>query len=120
VNDDELVLDRLVHEPGRLAILTVLSSVSDADFLFLQRTTGLTKGNLSSHLTKLEDAGLVTIEKRFVRKKPNTTVALTQTGRQRVERHWTQLDRLKALADRPVEAAAERPAIRAAAPGPTT
>ena len=55
----ELALDRLVHEPGRLAILTVLSSVNDADFLFLQRTTGLTKGNLSSHLAKLEDGGLV-------------------------------------------------------------
>ena len=96
--DDELVLDKLVHEPGRLAILTVLSSVTDADFLFLQRTTGLTKGNLSSHLTKLEDAGLVTIEKRFVRKKPNTRVALTGDGRQRVDRHWVQLDRLKALA----------------------
>ncbi|MEA2704976.1 MAG: hypothetical protein QOD63_2921, partial [Actinomycetota bacterium] len=64
--NDELVLDRLIHEPGRLAILTVLSSVKDADFVFLQRTTGLTKGNLSSHLTKLEDAGLVRIEKRFV------------------------------------------------------
>ena len=96
--DDELVLDKLVHEPGRLAILTVLSSVNDADFLFLQRTTGLTKGNLSSHLTKLEDAGLVTIEKRFVRKKPNTQVALTSTGKRRVDRHWEQLERLKALA----------------------
>ena len=99
--DDELVLDRLVHEPGRLAILTVLSSVSDADFLFLQRTTGLTKGNLSSHLTKLEDAGLVTIEKRFVRKKPNTKVALTPTGKRRVARHWQQLERLKHLAVQP-------------------
>ena len=73
---EELVLDRLIHEPGRLEILTVLSSVTDADFVFLQRATGLTKGNLSSHLTKLEDAGLVAIEKRFVRKKPNTTLAL--------------------------------------------
>ena len=76
----EFQVDRLVHEPGRLAILTVLSSVTDADFLFLQRATGLTKGNLSSHLTKLEDAGLVTIEKRFIRKKPNTNVALTPLG----------------------------------------
>ena len=75
------VLDRLIHEPGRLAILTVLSSVTDADFVFLQRATGLTKGNLSSHLTKLEEAGLVTIEKRFIRKKPNTNVALTKVGR---------------------------------------
>jgi DNA-binding transcriptional ArsR family regulator len=95
--DEELVLDRLVHEPGRLAILTVLSSVSDADFLFLQRTTGLTKGNLSSHLAKLEDGGLVAIEKRFVRKKPNTRIALTDDGKRRVGRHWEQLDRLKRL-----------------------
>jgi DNA-binding MarR family transcriptional regulator len=94
---DDLVLDRLIHEPGRLAILTVLSSVDDADFVFLQRTTGLTKGNLSSHLTKLETAGLVEIEKRFVHRKPNTNVALTAAGRQRVAHHWDQLERLKRL-----------------------
>ena len=93
--DDELVLDRLIHEPGRLAILTVLSSVKDADFVFLQRATGLTKGNLSSHLTKLEAADLIAIEKRFVNKKPNTNVALTAIGRQRIARHWDQLERLK-------------------------
>jgi DNA-binding MarR family transcriptional regulator len=96
---DELVLDRLIHEPGRLAILTVLSSVTDADFTFLQRATGLTKGNLSSHLTKLEEAGLVGIEKRFVRKKPNTNVALTAEGRHRIAHHWEQLERLKHLSD---------------------
>jgi DNA-binding transcriptional ArsR family regulator len=110
VADEELVLDKLVHEPGRLAILTVLSSVNDADFLFLQRTTGLTKGNLSSHLTKLEDAGLVTIEKRFVRKKPNTTVALTSVGKRRVADHWERLERLKTLAERPAISSAPRPA----------
>jgi DNA-binding MarR family transcriptional regulator len=93
--DDELVLDRLIHEPGRLAILTVLSSVKDADFVFLQRATGLTKGNLSSHLTKLEAAGLIAIEKRFVHKKPNTNVALTAVGKRRIARHWDQLERLK-------------------------
>ena len=93
--NDELILDRLIHEPGRLAILTVLSSVKDADFVFLQRTTGLTKGNLSSHLTKLEEAGLVAIEKRFVHKKPNTNVALTAVGKRRIARHWDQLERLK-------------------------
>jgi DNA-binding MarR family transcriptional regulator len=98
VADDELVLDKLVHEPGRLAILTVPSFVDGADFLFLQRTTGLTKGNLASHLAKLEDAGPVNIEKRFVRKKPNTKVALTATGKQRVTRHWDQLERLKVVA----------------------
>lgn len=98
---EELVLDRLIHEPGRLAILTVLSSVTDADFVFLQRATGLTKGNLSSHLTKLEDAGLVAIEKRFVRRKPNTNVTLTAEGRRRIAAHWEQLERLKQLADSP-------------------
>jgi DNA-binding transcriptional ArsR family regulator len=97
--DQELVLDRLIHEPGRLAILTVLSSVKSADFVFLQRTTGLTKGNLSSHLTKLEEAGLVRIEKRFVLKKPNTNVELTAEGKVRVTRHWDQLDRLKRLSE---------------------
>jgi DNA-binding transcriptional ArsR family regulator len=90
-------LDRLVHEPARLAVLTVLSSVKDADFVFLQRATGLTKGNLSSHLTKLEDGGLVTIEKRFVGKKPNTSVALTPAGRERIAAHWKRLDQLRRL-----------------------
>jgi DNA-binding transcriptional ArsR family regulator len=93
--NEELILDRLIHEPGRLAILTVLSSVRDADFVFLQRATGLTKGNLSSHLTKLEEAGLVEIVKKFVRKKPNTNVALTALGKERIARHWAQLDRLR-------------------------
>jgi len=96
-HSDGLMLDRLIHEPGRLAIMTILSSVKAADFVFLQRTTGLTKGNLSSHLTKLEDAGLVRIEKRFVLKKPNTNVELTPEGRKRLAKHWEQLERLKSL-----------------------
>ena len=101
---DELLLDRLIHEPGRLAILTVLSSVNDADFVFLQRTTGLSKGNLSSHLAKLEEAGLVKIEKRFVHKKPNTNVALTPIGKKRTANHWKQLERLKNLSETPTSA----------------
>jgi DNA-binding transcriptional ArsR family regulator len=98
---EDLILDRLIHEPGRLAILTVLSSLSAADFVFLQRTTGLTKGNLSSHLTRLEEAGLVEIEKRFLHKKPNTNVALTSLGKQRIAHHWDQLERLKHLSETP-------------------
>src|SRR5437763_690025 len=90
-------LDRLIHEPGRLAILTVLSSVKDADFTFLLRATGLTKGNLSSHLSKLQEAGLVTIEKRFLAKTPNTNLALTPLGRARIKAHWKHLDRLRAM-----------------------
>ena len=103
VNDD-LLLDRLIHEPARLAIMTVLSSVKAADFVFLQRATGLTKGNLSSHLTKLEEAGLLKMEKRFVNKKPNTSVELTTVGFMRISNHWSQLDRLKNLSKVSAEA----------------
>ena len=113
---DELQLDRLIHEPGRLAILTVLASVRDADFVFLQRATGLTKGNLSSHLTKLEDAGLVTIEKRFIRKKPNTNVALTAPGRRRIAEHWERLERLKTLSETVAEERSSRARTRKDAP----
>ena len=73
-------LDRLVHDPARLAILTALSACERADFLFLLRITGLTKGNLSSHLSKLEEAGLVEIEKRFVEKKTQTLARLSDQG----------------------------------------
>jgi DNA-binding MarR family transcriptional regulator len=97
--NDELSLDRLIHEPARLALMTVLSSVQAADFLFLQRMTGLTRGNLSSHLSKLEEAGLIRIEKRFVNRKPNTNVELTPLGKERIDLHWAQLERLKRLAD---------------------
>ena len=88
-------LDRLVHDPSRLAILTALSACKSADFLYLQRLTGLTKGNLSSHLGKLENAGLVAIEKEFIGKIPNTRVGITKTGRTAVERHWKRLDQLR-------------------------
>jgi DNA-binding MarR family transcriptional regulator len=98
--DDPLALDRLIHEPNRLAILTILSTTRDADFVFLQRALGLTNGNLSSHLTKLEAGGLIAVEKSFVGKKPNTRVALTPQGRKRVSTHWEQLDRLKNLSVR--------------------
>jgi DNA-binding transcriptional ArsR family regulator len=88
-------LDKLVHEPARLAILTALSACQSADFLYLQRLTGLTKGNLSAHLAKLEEARLVQIDKRFVGKMPNTQVSLTTWGTDAIERHWEQLDRLR-------------------------
>jgi len=88
-------LDRLVHDPARLAILTALAACKSADFLFLQRLTGLTMGNLSSHLSKLEEAGLVQMEKRFVAKRPNTLLQLTSKGRITIERHWDQLENIR-------------------------
>jgi len=88
-------LDRLVHEPARLAILTALAACKAADFLYLQRLTGLSKGNLSSHLAKLESAELVSIEKEFVGKIPTTRISITRTGRTAIERHWKRLDQLR-------------------------
>ena len=89
-------LDRLVHEPARLVILTALASCASADFVFLQRVTRLTNGNLSAHLSKLSEARLVTIEKRFVSRKPNTNVAITAKGRHAVAEHWRRLEQLRA------------------------
>lgn len=74
-------IDRTIHEPARLMILALLYVVESADFLFLMRQTGLTGGNLSSHLSKLEAAGYVAIEKEFVDKKPHTMLRLTDKGR---------------------------------------
>ena len=88
-------LDRRVHDPARLAILTALSACERADFLFLQRITGLTKGNLSSHLSKLEQMGLVEIEKRFVEKKTQTLVRLSDAGRQSIEGYWREMQELR-------------------------
>jgi DNA-binding MarR family transcriptional regulator len=87
-------LDRLIHDPARLAIMTALSTASQVDFLFLQRLTGLTKGNLSSHLAKLEEAGMVRIEKEFLGKVPHTLIQPTQRGFTAITEHWQQLQRL--------------------------
>lgn len=78
-------LDPLVHAPARLAILTVLSLVDEADFRYLLYATGLTKGNLSAHLSKLEEGGYVHIEKTFRGKLPLTVCRLTPRGRQALE-----------------------------------
>lgn len=84
-------INRLVHEPARLHILTVLSLVEGADFLFLMRQTGLTKGNLSSHLAKLESAKYVEIEKEFVEKIPHTVVKIKTKGRDALQAYRQQM-----------------------------
>jgi DNA-binding transcriptional ArsR family regulator len=89
--DGVLGVDRLVHEPARLAILTVLSGAEWAEFGFLETVCRLSKGNLSSHLGKLDAAGLITIEKSFRARKPLTRVALTDAGRAALGRYRDQL-----------------------------
>ena len=93
-------LNKLIHEPARLSILTALSSCGQADFTFLRRLTGLTKGNLSSHLSRLEDGGLVTVEKHFEGKTPVTTASLSEDGRRTITRYWDELQSLREQADR--------------------
>jgi DNA-binding transcriptional ArsR family regulator len=87
--------DRLVHEPARLAILTALSACQKADFIFLRNLTGLTKGNLSSHLVRLEQGGLVAIEKTFAGKQPITYAALTGEGRDVLKAYWKRFDHVR-------------------------
>jgi DNA-binding MarR family transcriptional regulator len=74
-------LDRVIHEPARLLVMATLYVVDSADYTFLKGQTGLTWGNLSSHLTKLEEAGYVEVEKKFKGRKPNTMLRLTAEGR---------------------------------------
>jgi len=74
-------IDRLIHEPSRFMIMAYLFVVESADFTFLQTQTGLTWGNLSSHINKLEIAGYTAVEKEFVGKKPHTMLHLTDKGR---------------------------------------
>jgi DNA-binding transcriptional ArsR family regulator len=75
-------IDRIIHEPGRLMIVALLAAVEEADFQYLRQTTGLTQGNLSVHLSKLEEAGYVAIEKTFRGKYPLTLCRLTESGRE--------------------------------------
>jgi DNA-binding transcriptional ArsR family regulator len=89
-------LNRLVHEPARLAILVALSACDKADFLFLLNITGLTKGNLSSHLSKLEQACLIAIEKKFEGKIPVTYARLTPAGKEALKEYWAGADRVRA------------------------
>jgi DNA-binding MarR family transcriptional regulator len=89
----ELVdVDRAIHEPARLVIVAILSVVESADFVYLQNETGLTAGNLSSHLSKLEAAGYVAIEKGFEGKIPHTTCQLTPSGQTAFEEYRAQME----------------------------
>jgi len=89
VNDIQHIsaIDKIIHEPARLNIMAHLYVVESADFLFMMRQTGLTFGNLSAHMSKLENAGYIEIIKEFVGKKPHTMLKLTEQGRQAFEEY---------------------------------
>ena len=89
-----LHIDRVIHEPARLLITAYLYVVEDADYVFLMQNTGLTWGNLSSHLSKLEEAGYVQLTKTFVDRKPHTVVRLTDPGRVAFDAYRRQMKAL--------------------------
>jgi len=80
--NQQVEIDKLIHEPARLKIIAQLYVVESADFLFLMRQTGLSQGNVSGHLSKLEDAAYVEIVKGYIGKRPQTIISLTKKGRE--------------------------------------
>jgi DNA-binding transcriptional ArsR family regulator len=88
-------VDRVIHEPARLRILTILTGVDVADFNFFVTVLGLTKGNLSSHMDKLEKAGYVKVTKSFQGKIPRTEYRITKAGGAALEQYWKALDHIR-------------------------
>lgn len=88
------LLDRIIHEPSRLRLMTLLLVVDEADFVYISDQTGLTAGNISSHMSKLEDAGYVEIDKTFVDRRPRTVYRLTERGRDAVTEYRDTLEAL--------------------------
>ena len=80
-------LDPVIHAPSRLNIVTNLYVVESADFIFLRNVTGLTWGNLSAHMSKLEEAGYVEVQKSIVNKKTHTVAQLTEKGRKAFDQY---------------------------------
>lgn len=90
-------LDRVIHEPARLRILMILSGVDAADFNFLLSALGLTSGNLSSHLDRLEKSGYIEICKSFQGKTPKTECRLSKSGRDALAGYWGTIDSIRSL-----------------------
>ena len=84
-------LDRVIHEPGRLMIVALLSAVERADFLYLLHETGINKGTLSSHISRLEEAGYIAVTKTYRGKVPQTLLRLTGAGRKAFEQYRRKL-----------------------------
>jgi len=87
-------IDRLVHEPARLALIALLYVVESADFTFLMNQTGLSWGNLSAHMSKLEEAGYLEVEKSFKNRRPNTNLRLTTAGRSAFQEYRRRLKQM--------------------------
>ena len=87
-------LNPVIHGKLRLALLSLLSTVEEAEFTWLRAKTNSTDGNLGAQLLKLEEAGYVAVEKKFVLRKPQTLYRMTQPGRQALTEYVQALKRL--------------------------
>ena len=88
-------LNRTIHEPARLKIMMILAGVESADFVFLLNTIGLTRGNLSAHMSRLERQDYVAVTKSFRGKIPHTDYQITAEGQKALDEYWHQLDLLR-------------------------
>jgi len=94
VNQIHNSINRVVHEPVRLAILKILTSAKEVDFNFLLTALGVTKGNLATHINKLETTGLIEVKKEFRGKVPHTSYRITRTGRHQFQKYWENMKEL--------------------------
>ena len=93
-----LHIDRMIHEPARLRIMTVLSGVAWADFPSLCRDLGFTRGNLSAHCSRLERAGYIQVKKSIIGRIPHTQYRLTAKGHRVLKDYWAAVDNIRQLA----------------------
>jgi len=89
-------IDKTVHEPARLLILSMLYVIDSADFVFLHNQSGLTRGNFSTHISKLEERGFIDVTKKFVGRKPTTIYKITPSGREALETYRKQMKKILA------------------------
>lgn len=90
-------VDKVIHEPARLRIMMILSGIDEADFNFIVATLDMTRGNLSSHMDRLEQTGYIEILKSFNGKMPHTSYRLTENGERALSNYWDSLDEIKKL-----------------------
>jgi DNA-binding MarR family transcriptional regulator len=88
-------IDKIIHEPARLRIMMILDGLEQADFTFLAKTLGLTRGNLNRHIEKLESAGYLKVKRSFKGKVRNTSYQITQKGSKALTRYWENLDTIR-------------------------
>jgi DNA-binding MarR family transcriptional regulator len=87
----DIEIDRLIHEPARMIIMAILYVVDEADFVYLAQQTGLTPGNINSHMARLLAGGYVTVDKTFVANRPRTVYRMTEEGRVAIRRYRQQV-----------------------------